>query len=89
MPGASYNWPADHMYLFWYDLLLRFRLKEAKRRDYSPSFNTNQLLRLGLKLDLDVDARRKIQLHQRINGFIRRVDDVHEAQMSTNLELIP
>jgi len=41
-----------------------------------------------LQLNFYIDTRRKIQLHQRIDRFIGRIDDIHETQMRPNLELI-
>ncbi|VXD02559.1 hypothetical protein PSEUDO9AZ_40509 [Pseudomonas sp. 9AZ] len=38
--------------------------------------------------DLHFHTSRKIKLHQRINGFIRWLDDVQNTLMSTDLELI-
>src|SRR4030095_12410175 len=41
-----------------------------------------------LTLDLHVDASRQIQLHKSVDGLVRRVDDVHQAQMRADLELV-
>ena len=41
-----------------------------------------------LELDLDVDAGRQVELHQRVHGLVRGVDDVHQAQVRANLQLI-
>ena len=41
-----------------------------------------------LQLDFDVYASGQIELHQRIHRFIRRVNDVHQALVSSNFELI-
>src|SRR5262245_62708861 len=32
-----------------------------------------------VQLELHVDAGRQLELHQRVDGLIRRVDDVHDA----------
>src|SRR5687767_12394745 len=40
-------------------------------------------------LDLDVDARWKIQLHQRVNGLRRWLEDVDQALVRPDLELLP
>src|SRR5471032_1641090 len=40
-----------------------------------------------LELDLDVDAGGEVELHQRVHGLRRRVDDVQEALMGAHLEL--
>src|SRR2546428_5363933 len=42
----------------------------------------------SLELDLDVDARGEVELHQRIDGLGRRVDDVEEALVRAHLELL-
>src|ERR1043165_362640 len=42
----------------------------------------------GSELDLDVDARGEVELHQRVHGLRRRIDDVQEALMSAHLELL-
>jgi len=42
----------------------------------------------SLQLDLDVHARREIQLHQGINGLVGRVDDVHQALVRADFQLI-
>ena len=41
-----------------------------------------------LQLDLDVDTGGQIELHQGINGFVRGIDDVHQAKVGPDLELI-
>src|SRR6516164_5322881 len=41
-----------------------------------------------LQLDLDVHARGQVELHQRIDGLVRRVDDVHQALVRADLELV-
>src|SRR4051812_45471940 len=41
-----------------------------------------------LQLDLDVDAGREVELHQRVHGLVGRIDDVHQAQMRADLELV-
>src|SRR5678816_3061533 len=39
-----------------------------------------------LQLDLDVDARRQIELHQLVDRLVGRVDDVHQPQVGADLE---
>src|SRR5438309_7147781 len=41
-----------------------------------------------LELDLDVDAGRKVELHQRVDRFLRRVVDVDEPLVRPDLELL-
>src|SRR5438105_8947720 len=42
----------------------------------------------ALELDLDVDARWKVQLHQRVDGLLRRIVDVDEPLVRPDLELV-
>src|SRR5207302_805639 len=42
----------------------------------------------ALELDLDVDARWKVQLHQRVDGLLRRIVDVDEPLVGADLELL-
>src|SRR5262249_19116045 len=42
----------------------------------------------SLQLDLDVDAGREIELHQRIDRLRRGIDDVEQALVRTHLELL-
>jgi hypothetical protein len=41
-----------------------------------------------LQLDLDVDAGRQIELHQRIHRLRRRLDDIQQAAMGADFELL-
>src|SRR5688572_21281528 len=41
-----------------------------------------------LHLDLDVDARGQIELHQRVYRLVGGIDDVHQPQMRADLELV-
>src|SRR5688572_9007077 len=41
-----------------------------------------------LALDLDVDAGRKVELHQRVEGLLSRLDDVEKTLVSPDLELL-
>src|SRR5262249_8204217 len=43
---------------------------------------------LAESLDLDVDARRQIELHERVHGLRRRLEDVEEALVRPDLELL-
>src|SRR5437868_5444250 len=42
---------------------------------------------LCLELDLDVDARGKVQLHERVDRLLRRIVDVDEPLVRPDLEL--
>src|SRR4051812_16503493 len=41
-----------------------------------------------LQLDLDVHAGRQVQLHQGVDRLVGRVDDVHQALVRADLELV-
>src|SRR6267143_1820562 len=41
-----------------------------------------------LHLDLYVNARRQVELHQRVDRLVRRIDDVHQPQMRADLKLV-
>ena len=41
-----------------------------------------------LQFDFYVNASWQIQLHQRINRFVRWINDVHQTLMGTDLELV-
>jgi hypothetical protein len=41
-----------------------------------------------LELDLDVDAGGEVELHQRVHGLRRRIDDVEQALVGADLELL-
>src|SRR5262252_4493435 len=41
-----------------------------------------------LELDLDVDAGRKVELHQGVDGLRRRIDDVEQTLVRAHLELL-
>ena len=43
---------------------------------------------ISVQLDLDVDASRQVEFHQRIDGLVGRIDDVHQAQMGADLQLV-
>src|SRR6185503_15085240 len=47
----------------------------------------SSLSRHGSELDLDIDASGEVELHQRVHGLRRRIDDVEEALMGAHLEL--
>src|SRR5207244_8867891 len=40
------------------------------------------------QLDFDVDARREVQLHQRIHGLWRRIHDIQQPLVGAHLELL-
>jgi hypothetical protein len=56
-----------------------------------PTFWVISPLRIAayprLKLDLDIDTGRKVELHQSINGLRSRVDNVEKALVRTDFEL--
>src|SRR5260221_12975197 len=41
-----------------------------------------------LQLDLDIDSGRQVELHQRVHRLVGGVDDVHQAQVRPDLELV-
>src|SRR6185437_10568816 len=43
----------------------------------------------SVQLDLHVHARGKLQLHEGVHGLVGRIEDVHEALVGAQLELIP
>ena len=43
---------------------------------------------LPSELDLDVDTRCQVELHQRVHGLRGRVDDVEHPLMGADLELL-
>src|ERR1700760_2894053 len=40
------------------------------------------------QLDLDIDTGRQIELHQRVDGLRRRIDNVEQALVGPHLELL-
>ena len=44
--------------------------------------------RSSLQLDLHIHSGRQIKLHERVDRFIGRVDNVHQTLVGTNLHLI-
>ena len=42
----------------------------------------------SVELDLDVDPRRQLELHERIDGFVCRINDIHEPLVGQELVLI-
>src|SRR4051812_26598838 len=42
----------------------------------------------ALRLDLDVDARRQVQLHEGVQRLLRRLEDVEQALVRANFELL-
>src|SRR5712691_3926892 len=53
------------------------------------SFSTfSSAISVPLELDLDVDAGRKVELHQRVDGLLRWVVDVDEPLVRADLELL-
>src|SRR3546814_5084613 len=56
-----------------------------------PSFlaiNPERMACPSLQLDLDIDAGGEVELHQRVDRLRRRVDDVENPLMRTDLELL-
>src|SRR5262245_27509726 len=43
---------------------------------------------LAERLDLDVDARRQVELHHRVDGLRRGLEDVEQAPVRADLELL-
>ena len=41
-----------------------------------------------LELDLDVHAGGEVELHQRVHGLRRGIDDIQDALVRANLELL-
>src|SRR5918993_313285 len=42
----------------------------------------------SIQLDLNVDACGELELHERVDGFVRGIQDVHETLVSAQLELV-
>ena len=55
-----------------------------------PSFLAIRPVRMtcSLELDLDIDAGGEVELHQRVHGLRRRIDDVEHPLMGADLELL-
>src|SRR6185369_11460442 len=54
-----------------------------------PQERVQTAFRRGLlQLDFHVHAGRQVQLHQRVHGLVGRVDDVHQALVRADLELV-
>src|SRR6056297_137908 len=55
-----------------------------------PSFfaMTPERIPASSELDLDVDAGSQVELHQRVHGLGRRVDDVEQPLVGPDLELL-
>src|SRR5215203_2968602 len=56
-------------------------------RPKMPSIATPPLL--PERLDLDVDASRQLQLHQRVDRLTGGLEDVEQPLVSADLELLP
>src|SRR5580692_7539067 len=55
-----------------------------------PSFWAMSPVRITippLELDLDVDTGSEVELHQRVHGLRRRIDDIEHAFVRANFEL--
>src|SRR5437763_3528915 len=57
--------------------------KAARRRPFHESQSAGLL-----QLDLDVHSSRQVQLHQGVDRLVGRVDDVHQALVRADLELV-
>jgi hypothetical protein len=53
-------------------------------RKHCAAFNGKKLL----QFDFDVNASWQVQLHQRVNGLVRWVHDVHQTLVGTDFELV-
>src|ERR1700731_2718183 len=56
-----------------------------------PSFCAMRPVRMTrdpLELDLDIDAGGEVELHQRVDGLRRRIDDVEHALMRADFKLL-
>ena len=55
-----------------------------------PSFLAIRPVRMRFpsELDLDIDAGGEVELHQRVHGLRRRVDDVEHPLMRADFELL-
>jgi len=62
-------------------------LKEQARHAYFLRNYSGAHGAVPLELDLDVDARCQVELHQRVHGLGCRIDDVQEALMRPDFEL--
>ena len=41
-----------------------------------------------MQFNFDVDSSWQVQLHQRIDSLVGRIDDVHQAHVCANFELV-
>src|SRR5215510_8471194 len=67
---------------------LRASLTEAAHSSLGDSLRESLGVLLAEGLDLDVDARGKIELHQRVDGLGRRLEDVQQPFVGPDLELL-
>src|SRR5690349_2554858 len=54
----------------------------------SPVPGVGLLVFLAKRLDLDIYARRKIQLHERVHGLLGRLQDVKQPLVRPDFELL-
>src|SRR3954468_12458383 len=54
----------------------------------SPFTLRSKVMSLTSELDLDVDARRQVEPHERVDGLRREVEDVDEALVRAHLEVL-
>ena len=52
------------------------------------NFVVKSLFKLLLQLDFNVDASWQIEFHQRVNRFIRWINDVHQTLVRADFQLI-
>jgi hypothetical protein len=43
----------------------------------------------SLKLDFNIDARRQVELHERIDGFGRRLINIDNSAMGSGFKMLP
>jgi hypothetical protein len=51
-------------------------------------FGLGTALQKLLQLDFNVDTGWQVELHQRINCFVRWINDIHQTLMGTDLKLV-
>ena len=55
---------------------------------YEPTGEGSRLGSPYWQRDFDVDAGRQVQTHQSVNGLVGGINDVHQALVRTNFELV-
>src|SRR3546814_13569277 len=64
------------------------RLMPALRPTMPSEYFFAVMVSASGQLDLDVDARRELELHQRVHGLVVGVDDVEHALVRAGLVLV-